>query len=396
MKYANSTILVVSPDFPYPPRHGGLVDIWRRILALKGLGFEVDLVATVKEKPSREHLDFVSQFVGCTYFVNRTSHLRSMLSVGPAQVALRRDIRLLQLTKTYDYALLETEFGGGILDNPSLRCDKVILRIQNDESRYFYAQARTEPAWHKKIYCFIEFLKAPPYSKMLAKRANMLWFISDTEHAQFIRSFSARKEMVDKAFILPAPVDQRDFRCQQRIGRQVLFLGNFFTPLNRNAVRWYVQKVHPMLAEMPGYKLVLAGNTQSKNTDWLRQLVSSFRNIELQFDVADPHCLYESSSVFINPMLEGAGVKLKTINAIEAGLPVVTTSVGNEGTGLQHGMHLLVADEATSFCQGVRLLLEDRERGSRIATAAQDFLRKNYDHSALLERYFSELHSATV
>src|SRR5437016_5051511 len=131
MKYAKPTILVVAPDFPYPPHHGGLVDTWRRIKVIHDLGFNVDLIATVKCDPPREHVDFVKRYIDRVHLAKRGSHLESMFSLGPAQIALRSNIRAIQLDRSYEYTLLETEFGGGIFANPSFRSHKTILRIQN-------------------------------------------------------------------------------------------------------------------------------------------------------------------------------------------------------------------------------------------------------------------------
>ena len=61
--------------------------------------------------------------------------------------------------------------------------------------------------------------------------------------------------------------------------------------------------------------------------------------------------------ICVNPMHHGAGVKLKIINAIEFGLPVVSTSVGKEGTGLDNAVHLHVADTAEDFMKAIRHLL---------------------------------------
>ena len=223
------------------------------------------------------------------------------------------------------------------------------------------------------------------------EKVDTIWFISTAEHQQFVQSFHQRADLTAKAFVLPAPLENYEWRNQLGKAKRVLFLGNLFTPLNRDALRWYIENVHPRLTDIPEYRFVVAGSTQGKSTAWLTQMASTFANIDLHCDISDPRSLYESSSVFVNPMLAGAGVKLKTINAIEAGLPVVTTPIGIEGTGLEDGLHVFVAADPSEFASKVRLLLERSDIGRSIASASWRFLSENYDHSAILAKLLSKL-----
>jgi glycosyltransferase involved in cell wall biosynthesis len=106
--------------------------------------------------------------------------------------------------------------------------------------------------------------------------------------------------------------------------------------------------------------------------------------------------LYQRAAVFVNPVLRGAGIKLKTIHALQAGVPVVSTSIGMEGTGLIDGTHLLMADSADDFVRMVASLLQNRSLAGRLVHSAQSFLSETYDHERNMRQSLSSVLSVPV
>lgn len=137
-------------------------------------------------------------------------------------------------------------------------------------------------------------------------------------------------------------------------------------------------------------KLIIAGNTRGQKYKWLEDKISKDEKIIFYDTPQDLATLYKSASVFINPMLHGAGVKLKTINAIQNGLPVISTTIGVEGTGLKDKEHILLADEPNQFFEYVKFLLEHKEERIKLVKQSQDFLKKNYSHSKILMKLLTE------
>ena len=74
MLYSNKKVLLVTSDFVYPPNHGDRVDIWNRILCLKKMGFEIDLVCTVKKQPLDEYIKIVKQYINKLFLVKRKNN----------------------------------------------------------------------------------------------------------------------------------------------------------------------------------------------------------------------------------------------------------------------------------------------------------------------------------
>ena len=91
-------------------------------------------------------------------------------------------------------------------------------------------------------------------------------------------------------------------------------------------------------------------------------------------------------------MLHGAGVKLKTVEAIVNGLPVICFPTGIEGTGLQQGIGNLTAQNADEMRMYFEKLLTGSSMEKQdIVLKGQEFIKKNYDAERLLSDFLSNL-----
>jgi glycosyltransferase involved in cell wall biosynthesis len=106
----------------------------------------------------------------------------------------------------------------------------------------------------------------------------------------------------------------------------------------------------------------------------------------VRLDVPDLNPLYDNAAVFINPMKNGYGVKLKTIEAALHGLPIVSTDVGVEGSGLEAGIHFTLANDANTFAGAVREMLLDKDQAHATVERAQNFLVEHYGQGQHLTR----------
>jgi len=226
----------------------------------------------------------------------------------------------------------------------------------------------------------LELLRLKPYVRAAHERVDKLWFISHYEWQRYVAMYP---NATHKAAWLPPSIEMRKVLLRtDPDNKRVLFVGNLYTPLNRDALRWYLQYVHPVLKGDPDYELVVAGSTQSRSAAWtFADEVSRQPRCTVHADIADPTSLYDSCAVFINPMHAGAGVKMKSIHAIERRIPVVSTSIGNEGTGFD-AEHVRIADTAEQFIGAVTELLNDRPL--RVAQTERAYARllTRYDATA--------------
>ncbi|MCC9166593.1 glycosyltransferase [Pontibacter harenae] len=386
-------ILIVSPSFPYPANYGGGVDIWRRIISLVKMGNKVDLIATVKDLPNKEDLDYVKNFVDKVYLISRENKIIDLFSMFPLQVKSRQKLKELVLNDLYDITLLEGDYVGLILENKSLKSTHLVLRSHNDEKEYFKKLALSSDALLNSLYYFSEFIKFKFYTKkILLKKIKNILFISFTEFSSF--NNQEKKDQYQSVF-LPTPIDKKEFKTRELKGNTVVFVGSLFMPNNQEAILWYLKNVHPGLVSVPDYKFLIIGSTRGHDISTFENKLNNYKSIEYHIDVTNLEYIYERSSVFVNPMLNGAGVKIKSINAIIEGLPLVSTRVGIEGTGLINGQHYLEANSPNEFKSSIKKLLMSTTERKKIAAYAQRFLIE-HNHDLILDEFIRVLHKQEV
>jgi GT2 family glycosyltransferase len=126
---------------------------------------------------------------------------------------------------------------------------------------------------------------------------------------------------------------------------------------NVPALKWFVEKVFPHVRDaVPNASVRVSGKNPSSAVTALASA-----NVHLTGFVEDIDAFYDSARVAIAPLTYGAGVKIKTIEAIQHGVPVVATPVGAEGLGLTDGNAIDIAISAPEFALRVVRLLTDRE-----------------------------------
>lgn len=158
------------------------------------------------------------------------------------------------------------------------------------------------------------------------------------------------------------------------------FIGSLDFRPNQDAVTWILDELWPrVLARMPEARLAVAG---SKPPDWLRQRAAE-RGIELQGDVADATAFVRRLSVVLAPLRAGGGMRIKVLEAMALGKPVVATPLGAGGIDVRNDHEVVLADDSDSFADAVARLLREPETAARLGAAARVNVAKCYDSDAL-------------
>jgi glycosyltransferase involved in cell wall biosynthesis len=154
----------------------------------------------------------------------------------------------------------------------------------------------------------------------------------------------------------------------------IAFLGGFGHPPNKAAVLFFIQEVMPLLREqLPDVKFRIYGSNMS---DELKQLASADIIIEGYIEnVAD---IYHGCRVFVAPLLTGAGIKGKVIDALAHGTPSVISNIAAEGTSVRHGLEAMIANTLPQWVESVVQLYTDESLWQAVSQAARDYARQHY------------------
>jgi glycosyltransferase involved in cell wall biosynthesis len=161
-----------------------------------------------------------------------------------------------------------------------------------------------------------------------------------------------------------------------REGDTLLFAGSMWWLPNRHGLAWFFENCwHTILSARPAARLVLAGNDK---TGFAREMAGRYPNVTATGFVEDITPYFRQSSVFILPLLIGTGIKIKLLEAMGWGLPVVSTPKGVEGVhGFEEDRHALVCGDPPAFAQAVVRLLENRALREALAREGLAFTDSN-------------------
>ena len=163
--------------------------------------------------------------------------------------------------------------------------------------------------------------------------------------------------------------------------RDLVFVGNFNHLPNIDAILWFCREIMPRVqALVPQTKLTIVGPNPPAEVKAL-----SSPAIVVQGWVAETAPYLDRARVSIAPLRVGAGMKGKIGEALSRGIPVVTTSIGAEGMGLQDGEHAMIANDADSFAEAVVRLYTDRALWQRVARSGREFVETHYGTKAALD-----------
>jgi len=163
----------------------------------------------------------------------------------------------------------------------------------------------------------------------------------------------------------------------------LLFVGNFVHPPNRDAALRLATAIYPRLhARVPGLRLHLVGDHPPHA---LRALASE--HIVVTGRVPDVTPFLERATVVVAPLRQGGGIRVKVLEALAAGKAVVASSLAVEGLEVVSGEHCLVADTDEDLVAAIAELLEDPARRSRIAAAAHAWAAANLGWTRAVAAY---------
>jgi hypothetical protein len=197
-------------------------------------------------------------------------------------------------------------------------------------------------------------------------------------------------EGMPRLFLIPivAPVKPRSHRLR---GREALFVGGFKHYPNVDGILWFGTEVWPSVrAELPDATITIVGSHVPASVEDLGQV----EGVDVVGYVSSTEHYLERAAVSVAPLRFGAGMKGKVVEAMAAGLAVVTTSSGAQGLGAVSGRQLIVADEAEEFARSVVELLADPDRAEDIGRAGRELVAASCSPEAVglkLEEMLAEV-----
>jgi sugar transferase (PEP-CTERM/EpsH1 system associated) len=161
----------------------------------------------------------------------------------------------------------------------------------------------------------------------------------------------------------------------------VLFMGRMDYHANIDAALFFVSKVWPLIyARRPELRLVIVGAQPAKSILALRE-----QGITVTGTVDDVRPFYQSALTSVVPLRVGGGTRLKVLEAMAAGTPVISTTLGAEGLEVTPGKDILIADSPEAMANAVVSLQAGSPQWQELAASARRLVQVKYDWSVVGE-----------
>jgi glycosyltransferase involved in cell wall biosynthesis len=165
----------------------------------------------------------------------------------------------------------------------------------------------------------------------------------------------------------------------------VVFVGNMEYLPNREAVRLIALKIAPAVTKVAkNVKFLVIGRISG----------ISYSNLTFTGAVDSVAPILAASEVAVAPLLHGSGTRLKILEYLSCGLPVVSTKVGAEGLNIKNGVHAIIEDDLNVFASKLTQLLNDKQLSARLGQSARELAVDKYDWSNItydLNKVFQSL-----
>ena len=388
-------ILILTNKMPYPPIDGGSIATMNMITGLHRAGNQITCMALNTNKhqfPVKDipvNLSKNIRFIGidCDTSIMPFRLLLNLLLSREAYIAerfhinaFRKELHGLLKDENFDIIQLEGPYPGQYLDLiRKLSRARISLRAHNVEHLIWERQALHERSLLRKWYLNNMARRLQHIELGLVSRVDILVPISDTDASYF-----REKGVQVTSFTTPAGLCMNEYPFTELPEEEsIFFIGALDWLPNQEGLNWFLQEVfRRLLDERPELKFHVAGRNASG--DFERKL--RHPNIIYYGEVENARRFIQSHRIMVAPLLTGSGMRIKILEGMALGRPVLTTSAGIEGIPAVNKQHVVVEDDPDLFASQLLKLLAETEDARAMVREARKFIEGHFDTFELTER----------
>lgn len=399
-------ILMLTPYLPYPLHSGGQI---RSYNLLKNLSqnHQITLFSFIRSKSETKHIKELKKFCHKVKVFRRRKAwdprniILSGLTPYPFLVSIyfSKDVKtaILKELQTSDYDLIHAETFYVMPNLPSSVKLPTLLVEQTIEYAVYQRYVKDFKLFFLKPLLYFDVFKIKFWEKYYWNKATRLIAMSASDKAIMQRSVKGRKVNVVANGV---DIDHFSAKCRSSSGRNlrkpknptVLFVGNFKWLPNKDAAKFLVGKIWPIIKKkLPNAKLWIVG--RNPTSDILKLQVD--KSILVTGNLEDIRTAFKTSSVLLAPIRNGRGTKYKVLEAMASQTPVVTTKLGIEGVEAQGSV--LVAEEAQGLAEKTIKVLLNKKLAQTLSNKAKKIVDSKYNWKAIskqLDNIYLELGGA--
>lgn len=389
-------LLIVKPIVPYPPDQGTKVVTFDLIRALEG-AFDITVLAKVFDdgdvRSARELERWCSRVVTVAppnkrsllhrvafklwYLLVSVFGRRSLKSLYDCPGAFRRAAQSLA-REDFDVVLIEYWQLSPVMEY--FPAERVVLLTHDIDLLVNRASALLERRLWRKLAKVRRWMVEQREEVRAYQQARRILALTERD------AHAARKLSRDRAWVevLPFGLDPSRFEPppDNVRRREVLFMGTLAAPFNRDALDYFVDSIYPLLDDVGDFELTIVGGELPPR----HARLARDPRVDVVGRVPDVRPYLHRAACILIPLRFGGGLRIRTLESMMAGLPVICTSVAIAGMDFEAGRHFLLADTPAEFAFQTKRMVNEPAEAAQVAAGARERAVALYGAASQAER----------
>lgn len=390
-------ILLITNSLPYPPSHGGKVRAWH-LLRQIAQHHDVTLLSLLESASDTQffpHLQQYSVQVEGVVKQRRRSKkkllphlLRTMLKGQPRRNGLAHyeemENKVRELTHSQHFDIIQIEQSTmapyvEFISDTNNRAARLI-NLYDVGAAQFDSITKVQSDFRSRFWTWFDsFLLRHWESIYVASHFDKCIVVSAVDR-DILRRGNPNLEPV----VVPNGVDttQQHLLPQPTASNEIIFVGNMRYMPNVDGAIFFCKEVFPLIKrKVPEVTLSLVGSTPM---NVVQSLAAEDVTVTGYVESVIPY--YQQAAASVVPLRAGSGTRLKILESMALGRPVVSTTLGCEGLTVTHGENILIADSPTDFADQTIRLLTDHQLRQYLVTNARQLVETTYDWQAIAQK----------
>lgn len=404
-------ILWISQNVPYPPKTGVLqrnynlireasryADIYLIAILQEGVlpgSYDIE-EAKIELNKICKQLNIVELKVETSsalffYLVIKSLFTKNPLSVNwTDSITLRKTIR--KLVKENDFDIVHFDTISVSICRDEITDSASILNHHNIESHLLKRRTEYENNILKRLYYAIEAKKLETYEKKACGRFDVNFTVSKLDGERLLTiAPDARYEVIANGVDTDYFVADRS----EVVPKSVIMVSGMNWFPNKDAVLYMCDTIWPLLSRaVPESIWTIVGASPPKK---IKELAARDGRVVVTGFVDDVRAYMKRSETYLCPMRDGGGTRLKILDALSMGMPIVATTMACEGIDIVPEKHALIADTPEKFVDQIIRIQNDESLRSRVSSEARRLAEEKYSWPVIgrkLERIYKVLGKA--